>query len=205
MTFKKFFLEGVIKLPIEYIKKFIDDHIEEIIIKINETLKTNYDNYVEDNIIINGIEIPITIVKSIPNSDAYVSIDLNKGTDIYIDANNVKQLMKTKDNFKKTLFSFFVHEITHILDKGVFKKPASPRSFDDYSGYVNSLREFPALSNEYIIKIQNKINSNPNYKEFLIDAFKKGKSIKIKEIDDFIKLLTDDNKKKFINNVLKSI
>jgi hypothetical protein len=205
VDFKTYYFEGLIKVPTEYVKQYVDQHIDEFISKINNTLKTNYENYIEDNLIVNNIEIPITILKSIPNSEAYSSVDLNKGTDIYIDANNVKSLMNSKENFKKNLYTMLIHEITHIIDKGAFKKPASARSFDDYSAYVNSDREFPAFLNEYIHKIQNKIKTNTNYKEFLINAFKTGKSTKDREIDKFIKSLNPENKIKFINNVLKSI
>jgi hypothetical protein len=199
MDFKTYY-EGVIKVPTEYINQYVLKHVDEIISKINDTLINKYENYIEENLKINNSDIPLIIQNDINPPDSYLSY---QNDNIYMSAKNLKSLTKDKPKFVDFLNKSLVHEVTHLMDAGLNKKPQYKGS--DNAEYVNSPREFPAFVNMYIEKIKSLINSNPKYKNLLINAFKTGSSVKDREIDKFIKMLTPDNKIKFINNVLKSI
>lgn len=203
MRFKEFYYlsEGLIDVPKEYIKSFIDSHINEIKSKIKETNAKKYETFIDDNLIINNQEIPITIVPTIPNSEAYMSVDLKKGMDIYLDAKNLIGMLNNKD-FSDFLFSSFIHEITHLVDKGAFEKSAAPNSQDDYDQYLNSDREFPAYANEMINKINSKTDEE---KQAIIMDLKWGNPLIDDEIQDFISRLNKKNKHKFINYIVKAI
>jgi len=203
MSFKSYFnlSEGLIKVPSNEINNYVDSHFNELVSKIKETAKTGYENSIDDNLIVNGKEIPLVIVKKIPNSNAYMSVNLAKGDDIYLDATNILELKTTQEKLKSFLKQSLIHEITHLLDKGAYKKPAIS-SNDDYSNYVNSEREFPALANEMIHKIS---QMSPKQKLDLINSFRFKTKIKDKDLSDFISYLTPKNKIKFIGLVTKNI
>lgn len=200
MNFKTYFYEGIIKVPTEYVMQYVNQHIEELINKIKETLKTGYENYIEDNLIINDIEIPIIIQQDINPKNSYLSA---QNDNIYLSAKNLKSLIKNKLQFISFLNNAIIHEITHLLDKGLKHKPQY--TGNDKSEYINSPREFVAFQNMHINTIKNNINKDISYKEKVIDSFRKGSNFPDNTIDEFIKMLNLKNKIKFTNNVLNNI
>lgn len=202
MNFKTYYTlnEGLISVPIDYIKSWVDNHIDEIISKIKETIKTKYETYVDDNLLINGIEIPVIIVNKTKSSNAFMSFYFSSN-EIYIYAPSIVSYMKNKQKFKNFIYSSIIHEITHMVDKGNMKKKTNFDN-DTYSTYINSDLEFPAFANEMINKILNKTEEQ---KLQILDSLRYGKAIKDREVNQFMKYLNEKNKIKFINYVVKNI
>ena len=107
-----------------------------------------------------------------------------------------------KKQMRTQLLISLVHELTHAIDPGLDKKP---QESENYDSYINSDREFPAFVNMYIELINNNILKNPKLKEQILNSLRTGSKFPIKEIDNFINLLTPENKNKFLKLIYQNI
>ena len=207
MIFKDYFYEGMVKVPTEEIRKWVDSHYEEFVVKLKETLTKGYNTDIEDYLILTNpytnekMEIPIEIQKTILSSN-------EAGSLLRFDAVNRRVLINAtnfyndyKRNLKDGLISGLIHELTHAIDPGVAnkKKKFAPGSYDDV---VNSDIETVAFNREYIDRIKHL----PDNKKLLVfDKIRKGKPLGIKDIDDYISSLNPENKRKFISQLVKEV
>jgi deoxycytidine triphosphate deaminase len=203
ISFKKYFFEGLIKVPTNEIRAWVERNYDEFINKLNETLKNGYDTNIDENIKVKNpynnevSDIAIEIRKNlldINKNPLYFLYDPQNQT-FFINASNF--IKYKKENYKEMLLSGIIHEFTHSIDPG-FKHTTTDKT--SYETYINSQKEFQAYANEYIDRIKN----NPN-KTKMLNNIVHGKNIGIKDIDDFYSDLNPDNKKKFIKLLYKEI
>jgi hypothetical protein len=201
--FKDYLKEGLVKVPTNELRSWVDRNYTEFINKLNETLKNGYDTNIDENIKVKNpynnevSDIAIEIRKNILETNSvnvYFLFDPKHDT-IFINASNF--IKYKKDKYKEMLLSGIIHELTHNIDPG-FKHTNIDTS--TYDSYINSEKEFQAYANEYIDRIKH----NPNKKD-LLNKLTYGKKIGIKDIDDFYSELNPDNKKKFIKLLYKEI
>lgn len=202
MNFKEYFNlnEGLIKVDTDNINQYVINHIDEIISKINETLKSGYETYVEDDLINNNINIPIIIQRDINPKDSFLS---TQNDTIYLSSENLKSLIKNKPKFIDFLQKALIHEVTHLNDVGSKFKPTY--TGDDHSEYVNSSKEFQPFVNMHLETVKQMLLKDPTNKEKIINALRFGNTFPNKDIDSFIKKLNPKNKIKFVKYILQNL
>lgn len=198
--------EGLIKLPIDEIRKWAESHFEEFKNKLLETIKTGYDTYLNDDLIFTnpytgekiniGIQIFKTTISTVAGADEMMSYDKDTRM-ININASNFFNAYKR--DLKSNFISGIVHEMTHEVDPGIKYKSASGASYEDY---INSEKEFVAYTQESIDRIK---NLPIDKKKIILDKIRFGKKIGIRPIDNFVTSLTPDKKRKFIKLLIKEI
>jgi hypothetical protein len=208
MNFKEYFYlnEGRIQLPVDDVYAWVDRNIEEIISKLKETYKTKYQTYVNAELKLKNLyndsidEYEVYMNYKLPssNEDVETALSFDKNTNmIELSATALINNLKSVEKIKKYIKYGIIHELTHANDPGrKFKK----QDFTSFDTYINTDAEFPAFANQYIEIIKAYKN-----KEKVLDAIRKGKRIPISEIADWMESLSDDNKKKFINLLVKEI
>jgi len=202
---RQIFTEGMVKVPVDEIRAWVDTHIEEFKAKLSETLAQGYNTDIEDYLIIENpynnekIEFVIAIQKSMlkwKGSNLIFLVDANTNT---ITINATRFIANYKNNIKDGLISGLVHELTHAIDPGYSKKDDTGDNYDDY---VNSDKEYVAYNREFIDRIK---HMPPANQEKILDRIRKGKPLGVKEIDDYYSSLTPENKTKFINQLYKEL
>lgn len=201
------FSEGMVRVPVEEIRSWVDSHFQEIKAKLSETLAQGYNTSIDDYIKITNpytnepMEVSLEIQKSVLSMNSGGSLlrfDIQNSRILISAVNFVKEY---KNNLKDGLISGIIHELTHAIDPGVAnkKKKYTPGSYDDI---VNSDIETVAFNREYIDRIK---HMPPANQEKILDRIRKGKSIGVKDIDDYYSSLTPKNKTKFINQLYKEL
>jgi hypothetical protein len=200
------FKEGLIKLPIDVIDVWINSNIDEIISKMKETYTKGYNTFVDSEIVFNDaytkeeIRVPVNIQKTLRSvndtTEAAMYYD-KKENAIYISAKTILENIKSADKIKQYIKNGIQHELTHIVDPGRKFKTQKHSSFSEL---INSDIEFPAFLRQYIELIKNKGNSIK-----VLNAIRKGQKIPIPEIAEWFSQLNDENKKKFIKELVKEV
>ena len=208
MLFKDYFYlkEGSIKLDIQYIYDWVNRNIEEIINKVKETYKEKYQTYIDESLKVKNLydnsmsEYDMYISFALPssNEDVETALSFDKKTNsINVSASTLLNNLKSVEKIKKYIKYAIVHELTHAIDPGrQFKK----QDFTSFDKYINTDIEFPAFANQYIEMIKSYAN-----KEKVLDAIRSGKKVPIPEIAKWMDKLSIENKRKFINQLVKEI
>lgn len=199
--------EGLVKLPVSDITKWVDDNINDIIDKLKETYKNGYNTYIDNNIsFVNPYtnekdELTVNIQKKLfsdnENMDSLMHYD-RKEHALYLSANTFLERLKTMPKIKEYIKKGIIHELTHVVDPGREYKKQQHGSYDEY---INSDIEFPAFMRQNIEYIK----SNPELIPKVLDALRYGKNIPNKDISTWYNKLTDKNKKKFVNELVKEL
>jgi hypothetical protein len=209
MLFKEYFYlnEGMLKVPVEDIRTWVESHYVEFVTKLKETLKNGYGTDVSDYLVLKNpytnenIELSVEIQKSILSSNeggSLLRFD-KQNNRILINATNFFKAYK--NDLKTALISGIIHEVAHAIDPGVAGKHKKfvPGSYDDI---INSDIETVAFNREFIDRIK---NLDSEKKARILDRIRKGKAIGIKDVDDYYSSLNPKNKTKFINQLVKEI
>jgi hypothetical protein len=201
------FYEGLIKVPVDEIRQWVETHYDEFVSKLKETLTKGYNTYVEDGLILTNpynqekLDLTVEIQKNVMSSSeggSYFRIDVPNSR-ILVNATNFYN--DYKKDIKSGLVSGLVHEVTHMMDPGVtsMKKQVNLGSYTDR---INSDVEFPAMAREFIDQINHLPDEN---KTKILDRIRKGKALGMKEIDEFMNDLTPENRTKFIKYLYKEL
>lgn len=204
---REIFSEGMVKVPTAEVRRWVDDHIKEFELKLKETISKGYNTYIDDDLIIKN---PYT------NEDVPINVEIQKniissnegGSLLRYDIQNNRILVSAinffneyKKNLKEGFISGIIHELVHAIDPGVAnkKKKFTPGSYKDI---VNSDIETVAFNREYIDRIKHM----PEIKQkTVLDNIRKGKSLGIKDADEYYTSLTPKNKNKFISQLYKEL
>jgi hypothetical protein len=201
------FYEGVVQVPVDDIRSWVETHYDEFVNKLKETLTKGYNTYIEDGLILTNpynqeqLDLTVEMQKNVMSSSeggSYFRIDVPNSR-ILVNATNFYN--DYKKDLKNGLISGLVHEVTHMMDPGVtnMKKQVKPGSYTDT---INSDIEFPAFAREYIDQINHLTDEN---KMKILDRIRKGKALGMKEIDEFMNDLTPENRTKFIKYLYKEL
>lgn len=199
--------EGLVKLPVSDITKWVDDNINDIIGKLKETYKNGYNTYTDNNLsFVNPYtnekdELTVNIQKKLFSDNEHIDSLMHydrKEHALYLSANTFLERLKTIPKIKEYVKKGIIHELTHVVDPGREYKKQQHGSYDEY---VNSDIEFPAFMRQNIEYIK----SNPELIPKVLDALRYGKNIPNKDISTWYNKLTDENKKKFVNELVKEL
>lgn len=174
MTFKQYMVEGYIQLPDELrlqatriaklIKKaYADQYFREELYKNIPQLVTQFE-YKNKNI---SVVVHYAPPKKFPYRRASVSglRDLTQSEPIII-----KFFYKTTNSLdREDIEKMCIHELTHIVDKGLPGDPIQSSSHKTYHQYLSSRTEVEARINEYLFIIRQVAKNPDNINSLYID------------------------------------
>lgn len=201
----KTFNEGMVKLPVDVVNKWVDENLSDILNKLKETYKNGYNTYTDNNLkIINPYtgeeeDLTVNIQKKLFSDNEHIDSLMHydrKEHAIYLSANTFLERLKTPNKIQEYIKKGIVHELTHVVDPGREHKKQEHGSYEDY---INSDIEFPAFLRQNIEFIRN----NPKIIQKTLNAIRTGTKLPSADLDKWYNQLNKVNKKKFINQLVK--
>jgi hypothetical protein len=197
MNFSKYYIltESVLRVDVKQIDEWISRNGKELLEKINDT---KFESYIEEPIKLNNPytakneEIKIDIKPKLFGREEVIYgryIKDDNRVELYSTAFRGSNAKKMKD-----LRMMLIHELTHALDPNPLKNKENYKTNEQY---FNHPYEFNAYASQFIDKLKNMKVDKEKIKKLDFGE---------KEINSwFHKLLTADNKKKFIKYVYQHI